>query len=179
VAGGFNATEHLIKRGHRRIGFINGENWMDAATDRLRGYRQALATHDIAFDKELIREGDWLPLQGYHLAKELLSMAKRPTAILCANDLMALGAIEAAAELGIQVPEDLSIMGYDDQELARYTHPPLSTLVLPNYQMGRHAAELLIDAFTSGRQLRTGLIKVDGPVVERGSVQSVKVRQFT
>jgi LacI family transcriptional regulator len=173
VAGGFNATEYLIKKGHRRIAFINGETWMDAATERMRGYRQALATHDIPFDDDLIREGDWLPLKGYQLAKDLLGMAKRPTAILCANDLMALGAIEAAAELGIQVPEDLSIMGYDDQELARYTHPPLSTLVLPNYQMGRHAAELLIDAFTSGRQMRTGLIKVDGPVVERGSVQAV------
>jgi LacI family transcriptional regulator len=175
VAGGFNATEYLIKKGHRRIGFINGESWMDAATERLRGYRQALATHDIAFDAALMREGDWLPLKGYQLAKELLSAANRPTAILCANDLMALGAIEAAAELGIQVPDDLSIMGYDDQELARYTHPPLSTLVLPNYQMGRHAAELLIDAFNSGRQIRTGVIKVDGPVVERGSVRSVLV----
>jgi LacI family transcriptional regulator len=177
VAGGFSATEYLIKKGHRRIAFINGETWMDAATERMRGYRQALATHDIPFDNDLIREGDWLPLKGYQLAKDLLSMAKRPTAILCANDLMALGAIEAAAELGIQVPEELSIMGYDDQELARYTHPPLSTLVLPNYQMGRHAAELLIDAFTSGRQMRKGLIKVDGPVVERGSVQAV--REYT
>jgi LacI family transcriptional regulator len=170
VAGGFNATEHLIKNGHRRIGFINGESWMDAATERLRGYRQALASHDIPFNKDLIREGDWLPLKGYQLAKELFSLSNRPTAILCANDLMALGAIEAAAELGLQVPEDVSIMGYDDQELARYTHPPLSTLVLPNYEMGRHAAELLIDAFTSGRQIRKGVIKVDGPVVERGSV---------
>lgn len=173
VAGGFNATEYLIKKGHRRIAFINGEAWMDAATERMRGYRQALATHDIAFDPALVREGDWLPLKGYQLAKELLSIAKRPTAIWCANDLMALGALEAAAELGLVVPDDVSIMGYDDQELARYTHPPLSTLVLPNYQMGRHAAELLIDAFTSGRQIRTGVIKVDGPIVERGSVQSV------
>jgi LacI family transcriptional regulator len=179
VAGGFNATEYLIKKGHRRIGFINGENWMDAATERMRGYRQALATHDIPFDQDLIREGDWLPLKGYQLAKDLLNTKKRPTAILCANDLMALGAIEAAAELGIQVPQELSIMGYDDQELARYTHPPLSTLVLPNYQMGRHAAELLIDAFTSGRQMRTGLIKVDGPVVERGSVHAIDASKLS
>jgi LacI family transcriptional regulator len=171
VAGGFTATEHLIKKGHRRIGFINGESWMDAATERMRGYRQALATHDIPFDADLIREGDWLPLKGYHLAKDLLGLAKRPTAILCANDLMALGAIEAAAELGFNVPDDVSIMGYDDQELARYTHPPLTTLVLPNYEMGRHAAEILIDSVTSGRQLRTGIIKVDGPVIERGSVK--------
>jgi LacI family transcriptional regulator len=173
VTGGFNATEHLIKKGHRRIGFINGESWMDAATDRMRGYRQALATYDIPFDAALIKEGDWLPLKGYQLAKELLAAPARPTAVLCANDLMALGAIEAAAELGLHVPNDVSIMGYDDQELARYTHPPLSTLVLPNYEMGRHAAELLIDSFASGRPMRTGVIKVDGPVVERGSVLSL------
>lgn len=139
----------------------------------MRGFRQALATHDIPFNKDLVREGDWLPLTGYQLAKELLHMKNPPTAILCANDLMALGAIEAAAELGIEVPGGVSSMGYDDQELARYTHPPLSTLVLPNYQMGRHAAELLIDAFTSGRQIRTGVVKVDGPVVERGSVKAL------
>lgn len=170
VAGGFCATEHLIQKGHRRIGFLNGESWMDAAVDRLKGYRQALATHDIPFDSTLMRNGDWLPLKGYELAKELLTLQDRPTAILCANDLMALGAMEAAAELGLRVPEELSIMGYDDQELARYTHPPLTTIVLPNYEMGRHAAELLIDTYTSGRQLRSGVIKVDGPVVERGSV---------
>lgn len=170
VAGGFAATEHLIQKGHRRIGFLNGESWMDAAVDRLKGYRQALATHDIPFDTTLMRNGDWLPLKGYELAKELLTLRDRPTAILCANDLMALGAMEAAAELGLRVPEEVSIMGYDDQELARYTHPPLTTIVLPNYEMGRHAAELLIDTYTSGRQLRSGVIKVDGPVVERGSV---------
>ena len=171
VAGGFAATEHLIQKCHRRIAFINGEAWMDAAVDRLKGYRQALATHDIPFDPELIRNGDWLPLTGYELGKELLSIKVRPTAILCANDLMAIGAMEAAAEMDLRVPEDISIMGYDDQELARYTHPPLTTIVLPNYEMGRHAAELLIDTYISGRQLRSGLIKVDGPIVERGSVR--------
>ena len=170
VAGGFAATEHLIQKGHRRIAFLNGEGWMDAAVDRLKGYRQALSTHDIPYDSKLVRNGDWLPLQGYELAKELLSIKTRPTAILCANDLMALGAMEAAAEVNLRVPEDVSIMGYDDQELARYTHPPLTTIVLPNYEMGRYAAELLIDTYTSGRQLRTGMIKVDGPIVERGSV---------
>jgi LacI family transcriptional regulator len=170
VAGGFAATEHLIRNGHRRIGYLNGEAWMDASVDRLKGYRQALASHDIPFEADLVRNGDWLPLKGYELAKQLLTLPQRPTAILCANDLMALGAMEAAAELQLRVPEDVSIMGYDDQELARYTHPPLTTIVLPNYEMGRHAAELLIDSYNAGKQTRSGIIKVDGPVVERDSV---------
>jgi LacI family transcriptional regulator len=173
VTGGFNATEYLIKNGHRRISFINGEPWMDAAIDRLKGYRQALTTHDIPFDETLVRNGDWLPLTGYQLAQELLTAAARPTAILCANDLMAIGAMEAAAECGLRIPDDISIMGYDDQELARYTHPPLTTIVLPNYEMGRHAAELLIDRISSRRAQRLGVIKVDGPVVERGSVRQL------
>jgi LacI family transcriptional regulator len=177
VTGGFNATEYLIKNGHHRVGFINGEPWMDASVERLRGYRQALATYDIPYDPQLLRNGDWLPLKGYHLAQELLDLPDRPTAILCANDLMAIGAMEAAAERALRVPDDISIMGYDDQELARYTHPPLTTLILPNYEMGRHAAEILIDRIASGRIQRSGLIKVDGPVVERGSVAPI-MRDF-
>ena len=126
VAGGFAATAHLVAHGHRRIAFINGEEWMDAAVDRLRGYRQALATADIAFDPSLVRSADWLPLMGYNHGFELLQLERRPTAILCGNDLIAIGVLEAAAELGLRVPDDISVMGYDDQELARYTQPPLS-----------------------------------------------------
>ena len=80
------------------------------------------------------------------------------------------GALEAAGELGLRVPEDVSIMGYDDQELARYTHPPLSTLVLPNYEMGRRAIDLLIDLAVHNKDIRPMTIKIDGPLVERASV---------
>jgi LacI family transcriptional regulator len=176
VAGGFAATAHLTGLGHQRIGFINGEPWMDASVDRLKGYRHALATADIAFDHRLVRNGDWLPLTGYHHAFDLLALADRPSAILCGNDLMAIGALEAASELGLSVPEDLSVMGYDDQELARYTHPPLSTLVLPNYEMGQRAAEALIDITVHGKAPRPMIVKIDGPLVPRGSTGHAKAR---
>jgi LacI family transcriptional regulator len=174
VTGGFAATEFLIRRGHRRIGFINGEAWMEASVDRLKGYRQALATHDIHFDPELVHHGDWLPLKGTECAHRLLAMVEPPSAIFCANDLMAIGAISAARERGLAIPDDVSIMGYDDQELARYTHPPLSTLVLPNYEMGRKAADLLMSAAMTGAALRPGPIKIEGVPVERGSIADVK-----
>jgi LacI family transcriptional regulator len=170
VAGALTATRYLIGKGHRRIGFINGEPWMEASADRLEGYRRALAGADIKFDLHLIRNGDWLPLQGYRLALELLRSANPPTAIFCANDLMAMGALDAAARMGLRVPDDLSVMGYDDQELARYTHPPLSTLVLPNYEMGRKAAELLIDIAIHRKTLRPTTVEIDGPLIERYSV---------
>jgi LacI family transcriptional regulator len=182
VAGGFAATAHLTGLGHRRIGFINGEPWMDASVDRLKGYRQALATVDIAYDEQLVRNGDWLPLAGYHHAFDLLALPDRPSAIFCGNDLMAIGVLEAASELGFKVPDDLSVMGYDDQELARYTHPPLSTLVLPNYEMGQRAAEALIEMTVHGKAPRPMTIKIDGPLVPRGStgragIQAVRARR--
>ena len=170
VAGAFCATQHLIGKGHRRIGFINGEPWMAAAADRLKGFRQALSTADIAFDPALFRNGDWLPLRGYQLSLELLRLKNPPSAIFCANDLMAVGALEAARELGLQVPGDVSVMGYDDQELARYTHPPLTTLVLPNYDMGRRAADMLIDIAIHNKPIRAMTFRIDGPLIERASV---------
>lgn len=173
VSGGFAATAHLTELGHRRIGFINGEPWMDASADRLKGHRQALATADIAFDERLIRNGDWLPLTGYHHTLDLMAMDNPPTAIFCGNDLMAIGAMEALSELGRKVPDDISVMGYDDQELARYTHPPLSTLVLPNYEMGQRAAEALLDMTVHGKSIRPMTIKIDGPIVRRGSTAAL------
>ncbi len=172
VVGGYNATEYLIRHGHRRIGFINGEPWMDASADRLIGYRQALSTANIPFDAELVLDGDWLPGSGrVHLAT-LMSLSIPPTAVFCCNDMIALGAMQMAAELGLRIPEDLSIIGYDDQVVAGYTDPPLTTVLLPNYEMGRKAAELLIDIAVHGKPPHARMVKIDAPVVVRGSVSS-------
>jgi LacI family transcriptional regulator len=174
VSGSFTATAHLTGLGHRRIGFINGEPWMDASIDRLKGYKQALSTVDIAYDETLVRDGDWMPLRGYRAALELLSLDQPPTAIFCGNDLMAIGALEAASERGLKVPHDISIMGYDDQELARHTRPLLSTLELPNYEMGLRAAEFLIDIAIHKKAVRPMTIKIDGPLVVRESTAPPK-----
>jgi LacI family transcriptional regulator len=109
--------------------------------------------------------------------------ARPPTALFCANDLMAIGALEAIKSLGLKVPEDVSVMGYDDQEISRHTRPPLTTVLLPNYEMGRSAVESLLhevhqDDATYAAQSskpRRLLIKVDCPVVERQSVAQVTV----
>ncbi|MEO9229772.1 MAG: LacI family DNA-binding transcriptional regulator [Devosia sp.] len=177
VVGGYNATEHLLRNGHRRIGFINGEPWMDASADRLVGYRQALTTADIPFDPDLVLDGDWLPGSGrVHLAT-LMSLPVPPTAVFCGNDMIALGAMQMAAELGLRVPEDLSIIGYDDQVVAGYTSPPLTTVLLPNYEMGRKAVELLIDIAIHGKKPHVRRVKIDGPIVVRGSVSSPSLRR--
>lgn len=172
VAGGHVGTEHLLARGHRRIGFINGEPWMDAARDRLKGYRQALATADLPFDPRLVRDGDWMVDTGRAHALSLLAEPAPPTALFCANDLMAIGAIDAVRSLGLRVPEDVSVLGYDDQEVARHMDPPLSTMVLPNFELGQTAVDLLVQraASMAAPAERQRMLKVECPLVERSSV---------
>ncbi len=169
VAGGHAATDVLIRAGHRRIGYINGEASMEAARHRLRGYRQALATADLPFDPDLVREGNWQPLSGYEATRELMRLRAPPTAIFCANDMMAVGCYEALRELGLRIPQDVAVMGYDDREIAQHLHPPLTTVLLPHFEMGSLAAELLIDA-AAGSTLRPRQIKVECPIVMRKSV---------
>ncbi|MED5622358.1 LacI family DNA-binding transcriptional regulator [Ideonella sp. BN130291] len=169
VAGGHAATERLIEQGHRRIALINGEPWMDAAQDRLKGYRRALASHDIAFEPRLVRTGDWQVATGYEHTLSLMAEPLPPTAIFCANDLMAVGCLEALRSLGLAVPGDVSVIGYDDQEIAQHTHPPLTTLVLPNYEMGRLAVEVLL-AERASPDARRRRLKVEGRIVERSTV---------
>lgn len=176
VTGGHVATEYLLNAGHRRIGYVNGEPWQDAARDRLKGYRMALSTADLPYAAELVREGDWSSGSGFEQTLALMRETNPPTAIFCANDLMALGAIEALKQLGLRVPEDVSVVGYDDQEIARHTHPPLSTVVLPNYELGRWAVETLLQEEhnrTAGAPVRRRVVKLDGPFVERGSVRVI------
>jgi LacI family transcriptional regulator len=178
VTGGHTATEYLLNAGHRRIGYVNGEPWQDASRDRLKGYRMALSTADLPYAAELVREGDWSSGSGFEQTLSLMRQPNPPTAIFCANDLMALGAIEALKQLGLRVPEDVSVLGYDDQEIARHTHPSLSTVVLPNYELGRWAVETLLQEEhnrAAGAPVRRRTVKLDGPLVERASVRVITV----
>lgn len=165
VAGGHAATDLLIRAGHRRIGFINGEPGMEAATQRLRGYRQALAAAELPLDPDLVRGGNWQPNSGYRETKALMALPAPPSAIFCANDLMAVGCYEALRELGLRIPDDVAVIGYDDREIAQHLHPALTTVLLPHYEMGAIAAEWLIEGAARPQQ-----IKVACPVVLRKSV---------
>src|ERR1019366_3964535 len=112
--------------------------------ERLAGYQAALADHGIAFDAELVSEGNFLQPQGYRCARHLLSLPKPPTALFVSNDVMAFGATEAARDLGFRVPDDLSIVGFDDVPQAAHVHPTLTTECQPLEEMGRSAAILLL-----------------------------------
>jgi LacI family transcriptional regulator len=174
IAGGQSATRHLIERGHRRIATITGEPWMQAAQDRLKGYRRALATADIPFDAELVIEGDWSASAGYAATVKLLALKDRPTAIFCQNDRTAIGCYEALKEAGLHIPEDISVVGYDDEEIARHLFPPLTTLILPHLAMGQWAIEQLETPSHRGNG-RHPITKLECPLVERNSVAKVRV----
>lgn len=139
------ATWHLLQLGHRRIAFIEGASLGDSDT-RLQGYRDMLTEMGHTPDPALVRQGDYLYASGYAAARSLLSLPAPPTAILAANDAMALGALYAANELGIAVPQQLSLVGFDDMPAAGFVYPGLTTVQLPVREHGTQAARLTLQA---------------------------------
>lgn len=170
LLGGYAATMALLDAGHKRIAHIHGQSWTDPSRDRLRGYRRALAERDIPFDAALVLPGNWEPSSGHAHALTLMALPRPPSAIFVANDMMALGAYDALKELGLSIPGDVSVVGYDDREIAQFLRPPLTTVTLPQHEMGRQAAELLIDGVGIPGAPRPPQIKVDCPLVPRSSI---------
>lgn len=144
VAAARELVRHLIDLGHRRIAFISGPASHVSSSDRLQGYREALAAAGIAFDPALVVPGDYSFTSGHEAAKTLLLRENRPTAIFAGNDDMAAGALATAHENDIAVPEALSIAGFDDSDLARAVWPPLTTIRQPVHELAAAAAELLL-----------------------------------
>jgi LacI family transcriptional regulator len=141
-AGGRNATEHLIKLGHRRIGLIAGPRDLLCSRARLDGYRAAL--DEAGIGDELIVQGDFTHKSGFAGLGRLLDEPGRPTAVFAASDTMALGAYEAARQRGLRIPDDLSIVGFDDLPESRWASPPLTTVRQPLVEMGALAARTLL-----------------------------------
>jgi LacI family transcriptional regulator len=169
VQGGRTATEMLLKKGHRRIGFINNVDPIPAAFGRLEGYKQALKAHDIPFDENLVRSYPSDSRGGYLGTLELMQSREPPTAIFCFSDFMAMGTYDALRALGLSIPDDVAVMGFDNQELiAAQLFPPLSTIQLPHYQMGKWAIEYLLEH--TGESLPPVQHTIDCPYIERQSV---------
>lgn len=142
--GGLLATHHLIELGHRRIGCIGGPVSLANSAERLAGYYAALDEAGITRDDALIRDGEFDYNSGYAAASHLLSLSNPPTAIFACNDLMAIGALCAAHEKGLRVPDDLSVIGYDDVTPASYSVPRLTTIAQPARDLGKLAVDRLV-----------------------------------
>src|SRR3712207_6806181 len=133
VSGGRTATEVLLRKGHRRVGFINLGPGLPATVGRLEGYERALEAQGLTFDDSLMTYGDGTASSGYQRAADLMRVSDPPTAIFCGNDPMAMGAYEALKERGLRIPEDVAVVGFDNQELiAAQLRPALSTIALPH-----------------------------------------------
>jgi len=143
VSGAMEATRHLLRLGHTRIGFISGPEVSSNARDRLQGYQRALEAAGIAPEEGLIVQGKFEEQGGREAMRDLLALNPRPTAVFAANDMMALGALKTIRREGLRVPEDIALVGYDDVPVAQYIEPSLTTVHQPIYQIGRRAAETL------------------------------------
>jgi LacI family transcriptional regulator len=171
IVGGYVATEALLKAGHKRIAHLAGESFIDASVDREKGFRQAMEDWKVPVDETLVSLGGWTLRHGRERALALLSRADRPSAVFCFNDRMAIGCYEAARSLGLRVPQDVSIMGFDDEDLSGFLDPGLSTMVLPHDEMARWAVAQLLDGYDSADQdERLQKIKIECEYVPRGSV---------
>ena len=167
-AGGVSATEHLTRLGHRRIGFIAGRPGLWCSRARLDGYRAGLEAVGVALDPDLVVEGDFDYASGFEGATRLLALDDRPTAVFAASDEMAMGVYEAARQRGLRVPEDLSVVGFDDLPQASWTSPPLTTVRQPLSEMGMLAVRTVL-RLLNGEHLESPKVELATEVVVRHS----------
>ena len=171
VAGGYRATLALLQKNHRKIGFINNVDQIPATLGRLEGYKKALKEYQIPFDPSLVVTDISEPGGGYRSSLALMQNPNRPTALFCFNDRMAMGAYDALRKLNLRIPEDVAVMGFDNQEIiAAHLYPPLSSMELPHYKMGAWAVNHLIHHAEGGDQTPPTQHKIECTLVERASI---------
>lgn len=150
-AGAYEATRHLLAKGHKRIGFLNGSPQYSNSMDRLRGYCRAIQEAGMAIDETLMYSGNYSRKSGYEASAAVFSDLPKLDAVFASNDRMAIGLIQGLRERGCELPADLPIVGYDDSDAAGISDPPLTTVRVPFYDMGQLAAERLLDRLPEWR----------------------------
>ena len=150
VAAGFIATEHLLSLGHRRIAFLNGIKNSKYSVQRLQGYQKAFQQHRLFFDERWIVETNFSEMAGYKRAMEIFSSKEDPTAVICAADIIAIGALSAMKEKNLRVPDQVSVVSFGDIPLAGMLETPLTSVRIPFIEIGEKACRLLIDWIREG-----------------------------
>ncbi|EGE1181143.1 TPA: DNA-binding transcriptional regulator CytR [Escherichia coli] len=168
----FDAVNYLYEQGHKRIGCIAGPEEMPLCHYRLQGYVQALRRCGIMVDPQYIARGDFTFEAGSKAMQQLLDLPQPPTAVFCHSDVMALGALSQAKRQGLKVPEDLSIIGFDNIDLTQFCDPPLTTIAQPRYEIGREAMLLLLDQM-QGQHVGSGSRLMDCELIIRGSTRAL------
>lgn len=171
--GGYLATKHLIDKGHTRIGCITGPRERRSGKERLQGFHNAMQEAGLPVREEWVLEGDFDCSGGVQAMQGLAALPEVPEAVFVCNDMMAMGVINEAGRLGIRVPDDLSIVGYDDIYISRYTTPPLTTVHQPKGEIAAMAVDTLIDRLDAKRD-KGREIRITPHLVERESVRDVR-----
>ncbi|GAB1510042.1 LacI family DNA-binding transcriptional regulator [Actinophytocola sp. KF-1] len=171
-AGGFAATQHLLGLGHRRIAYQGGPSVAAANQARAHGYRAAMEARDLVVPDAYVRSGEFTYETGVHGAAALLDLADPPTAVFAGNDEIALGVVETARTRGLRVPEDLSVVGFDDSLLARVASPPLTTVRQPLREMGGVALRTAL-RLADGERLESHHVELATELVVRGSATRI------
>ena len=175
VQGGYDATRHLLDLGHRRIACIGGPDALTRSHERVRGYEQALQEAGIARDPNLIQAGNWTYESGQNAAHQLMQLAAPPTAIFAGNDMMAIGAINQLHAHGLSVPEDISIVGFDNVTLSAFACPPLTSFATPIAEAGKRLCQLLLDRINGQLPPEPQRIALRGKLVVRGTTAPVSM----
>jgi len=178
--GSFEITSHLVATGHNRLAIIAGERDTQISQSRLKGFRKALAAHQLAEIPEWVRYGDFTEQGGRQEMLNLLALPQRPTAVFAVNDLIALGALMVMREAGIRVPEDIALAGFDDIPTARYTTPSLTTVSQFQYNIGWKAAEMLFERIEGDISPEPRVVEMPCEMIIRessGFVQTITPKQ--
>ncbi|ODQ00681.1 HTH-type transcriptional repressor PurR [Salinivibrio sp. SS2] len=170
--GGYLATKHFIDNGHTKIGCISGQMDKNTCKHRLNGYFRALKEANITVNENWLIEADFEADQAQIAAKQLATMSDRPTAVFCFNDIMALAAISTFNEHGLKVPDDISVIGYDNIDLTEYFSPPLTTIHQPKRRLGKTAVKLLL-ARIANNETQQQVFEMQPALVSRQSVKTI------
>ncbi|MDK9739948.1 DNA-binding transcriptional regulator CytR [Vibrio sp. D404a] len=168
LTSAFEAVNYLAQLGHKRIAQISGPTSATLCQFRQQGYQQALRRAGVTMNPAYSTVGDFTFEAGAQAVRQLLALPEQPTAIFCHNDAMAIGAIQEAKKLGLRVPHDLSIVGFDDIQFAQYCDPPLTTISQPRYEIGRQAMLMMLDLL-KGNDVQAGSRLLEAKLVVRGS----------
>lgn len=168
VTAALDATQYLLSLGHRRTAIIAGQQESKTSADRLEGYRRALRKACVPIDRALVRIGDNTMLSGHREAMEILNLPRRPTAIFCTNNMMALGALQAIQELKLRCPKHISLLGFDDLNWATLLRPRLTMVRQPAREIGMTAARMLIE-YIEGRPQQTPVQRLPTRLMVRDS----------
>ncbi|MEA3344851.1 MAG: substrate-binding domain-containing protein [Chloroflexota bacterium] len=179
VGGAYELTKHLIELGHRRIGIIAGPEQVSTAEDRLAGYLKALEEFDIPVDEALIKRGKFDQGSGYELTKELLELETRPTALFAGNNFIAIGALTALRERGIEVPDEMALVTFDEIPQLSAVYPFLTVAAQPAYDMGTIATELLLERLDGEREGNREVVLETELILRRSSGAPVRLHPIT